>query len=577
MSPDVKARRVSNTTGLARTFPCGRFNRLLTPKKVLATLLFAFCIFNFELMPQPAAQAADLTVWVVPALARVKPSDVPGTSTQMSIYAALGEYQSFQIIVQAPAGGLTNVNLSASDLVGPDGQILSSSNLSLFREYYLTIAAGQTSPDWRGSNRPLGPGTYPDGLIPFVDPDTGDSLTGGDLQAVPCSVAEGQNQPFWVDVFVPRSAAAGTYSGTLTMTSDQGEALVTLTLKVWNFTLPLTPAFQSSMLVWDDAHKRSTDKELMRNRLMPSNVSDGTEASDLINNWGLSLSNIPLYSGTAYGQCTPDRLVPTVSEVQNAARPFRSWGLSVYDYSFDEVDDCTSLFPTIIRWAQSLHQADVPQLITMAPNPALYDDGLGTGRSAVDIWVMQPDTYDHAQSYNPPRVTYVLNKGDQAWSYQGLVEDAYSPKLEIDFSPMNFRIFGLINQSLGLTGFLYWRVDGWLSGTGVASWDNVFYHESGSTYPGEAIWVYPGEAVGMDRKVAPSMRLRWFRDGVQDYEYVELLKGLGQGDWALNQTRTVASDWTNWTRDPDAIENVHQTLAQKIEELSGPPPDHGLH
>ena len=33
-----------------------------------------------------------------------------------------------------------------------------------------------------------------------------------------------------------------------------------------------------------------------------------------------------------------------------------------------------------------------------------------------------------------------LAKGDAVWSYNTLVQDAYSPKWEIDFDPINFRI-----------------------------------------------------------------------------------------------------------------------------------------
>ena len=59
-----------------------------------------------------------------------------------------------------------------------------------------------------------------------------------------------------------------------------------------------------------------------------------------------------------------------------------------------------------------------------------------------------------AQSY-----LSALAKGDEVWSYNTEVQDPYSPKWEIDFAPINFRIQpGFINQSLHLTGLLYWSV-----------------------------------------------------------------------------------------------------------------------
>src|SRR6185503_3317918 len=101
--------------------------------------------------------------------------DSAGTGTQATLSAARGEYESFQIAIQAPQGGLTNVNASISDLSGPNGAVIAKSNFSLFREKYVYVR--QSSPNWGGANQPLGAGWYPDALIPFADPSTGKPLS----------------------------------------------------------------------------------------------------------------------------------------------------------------------------------------------------------------------------------------------------------------------------------------------------------------------------------------------------------------------------------------------------------------
>ena len=118
--------------------------------------------------------------------------------------------------------------------------------------------------------------------------------------------------------------------------------------------------------------------------------------------------------------------------------------------------------------------------------PQLYDDGLGTGRSAVDIWTMLPLAYNDAQSFSRPRnVTYVLQKGDKAWSYNDLVQDSYSPKWELDFLPINYRIqAGFISQSLGLTGLLYWSVDDWSANP----WENPQGRSESLIIPEKVCW-----------------------------------------------------------------------------------------
>ncbi|HVW08190.1 MAG TPA: DUF4091 domain-containing protein, partial [Bryobacteraceae bacterium] len=230
-------------------------------------------------------------------------------------------------------------------------------------------------------------------------------------------------------------------------------------------------------------------------------------------------------------------------------------------YSTDEIINCTALYPTIRQWGYNLHQAGVKNLATLPPIPDLMDDGSGTGRSAVDYWAVM------SISYNPTYVAQALNKGDEVWSYTALVQDSYSPKWQIDFAPINFRIQpGFISQSLGFTGILYWRVDAWSSDPWNQINDQGEY--SSNNYPGEGVLVYPGYQVGIDG-VAPSMRLKWIRDGVDDYDYVQLLRNAGEGSWALGLSASVAPDWTNWTRDTNALANVRYQLGTELDRIYG--------
>src|SRR5262249_17698619 len=133
-------------------------------------------------------------------------------------------------------------------------------------------------------------------------------------------------------------------------------------------------------------------------------------------------------------------------------------GLFLYDYSADEISNCPNLYSKVQQWGYNMHQAGIRNLVTMAPVSELFDDGSGTGRSAVDIWTILPVQYSSSQA----TINQALAKGDAVWSYNTLVQDAYSPKWEIDFDPMNFRIQpGFLSQSLNLTGILYWRADLW--------------------------------------------------------------------------------------------------------------------
>src|SRR5262249_26369293 len=153
-----------------------------------------------------------------PSLHRVGMTEAPGSNgAQVHLSAARGEYESFQIVTTGSSKGLTNVNVTVSDLQGPNGQVISKNNFTLFREKYMHVTS--SSPN-RGSNHPLPPGWYADALIPFTDPATGKPPVNASLKAVPFDVKSGNNQPVWVDLLVPRGAAAGEYSGTYTVTSN---------------------------------------------------------------------------------------------------------------------------------------------------------------------------------------------------------------------------------------------------------------------------------------------------------------------------------------------------------------------
>jgi len=494
-------------------------------------------------------------VWTVPSLRRVGMFDAPGYAPQAQLYSAQNAYTAFQIAVNGGPGGLANVNLALSDLQGPG--IISASSYNPYVEGYVYV--NQSSPNWGGSNQPLGAGWYADSLIPFKDPATGAPLNNQAAGGVPITVPPGQNRVFWVDLLVPQGAPPGQYSGTFTVTSSQGAFTGNISLTVWNFALPATPSFKSAFLFWTSGNLASQE-ELIRHRLMPATVSPADEQTLMA--MGLNAAGVGPFSGASAGDCNMS--APPSVEQFRASAAAQQPGLFLYDYSADEITGCTNLFGSIVAWARNMHAAGINNLVTMAPTPALFNDGTGTGRSAVDIWVMLPLEYDA----NLGNVQQALAKGDQAWSYNTLVQDSYSPKWEIDFDPINFRIQpGFLSQSLGLTGLLYWRVDDFTSNP----WSNPNNQGwfSSNNYPGEGMLVYPGANVGLNQ-VVPSMRLKWIRDGVEDYEYLQILKQSNPA-LATQIANSVGASWSNWTRDANAIEQARIQAGNAIQAAVGAP------
>jgi len=81
---------------------------------------------------------------------------------------------------------------------------------------------------------------------------------------------------------------------------------------------------------------------------------------------------------------------------------------------------------------------------------------------------------------------------------------------------------------------------------------------------GDGLLVYPGDAIGLRDYVVPSIRLKWIRDGVNDFDYIELLKKTGRGEYAMSVVRQVDKNWETWTT-PNELEEARRGLGEALD------------
>jgi hypothetical protein len=488
-----------------------------------------------------AARAGDLVeAWLVPSLERVSREGPAGKGSSLTIHAARGECESFQVAVRAGRGGPPAVGLT----VRPPA----SSALSLYREHFVEVRPARAVPV-RG-NPPLGPGWYADALIP-LEPSRAEDGRGLHAEIG----IKGGTEVFWIDVCPEAEARAGKASMPVIVRAGEAEFSFAVELNVWDFSLPAQPALDSVFRVAtkSDAVRR----ELLKNRLMPLHTSP-LDAPGLIDGYGLKSASLGYWTGADGKHCKfspPPKAAAVLKEAS-----YYDQRLHLYNYSADEIDGCRGQAEKMKAWARALHAAGVDNMVTMKPTPALYDDGSGSGRSAVDIWVLLPEMHVSAGR----RVQEVLAKGDKVWSYNALIQDEYSPKWQIDFDPINFRIQpGFMNFRLGLTGLLYWQVDRWTK----APWSDVLTYTNGQyDFHGEGMLVYPALAP-YSKTVAPSMRLKWLRDGVDDYDYFAILKRYGCTSQATAMADPVARSWQHWSKDGRVLARQRVSLGDYVERV----------
>jgi hypothetical protein len=497
------------------------------------------------------SSSASPQVWVKNSMERVMLQDPAEDVHNIHLYAARGEYESFQIAIKASQYDAVVTDIQVSDLNGLENRLISQDNITLFREHYVNISKPSPT-SIMNRVKPLGKGWYPDGLIPFVDPQTKADLVNAELDAIPLKLKQGTNQTIWVDIFVPRDTSANDYQGTYTIVSDHGKITGKILLTVWNFELPLKPSLQSAFLSWEQSDK-NTLIELLKHRVMPAAKINPEDERELIDQWGLTSVRLPFWSGANYQTCSMNP-APSISTIREEGLKHQL-DLMLYAYATDEIDNCEGLRQPLQEWAKNIKRAGIKHLAVMAPIPEFYDQ--------VDIWVVNPERYDAAGE----KITEVLRQGKEIWFYTFFAPRDNSPVWLIDFEPINHRIAqGFINQSLGLTGLLYWRVDTWTDDP----WNNVDTnpHPDGPEhYPGEGMLIYPGQQVGISGAIA-SMRLKWIREGVEDYEYIEILKRGGYYDWAMKAVGEVAQDLHNWNQDPAVLNAIRLKLGAKIHQLS---------
>lgn len=181
---------------------------------------------------------------------------------KIKLFGAKNEVVSFNAIIESAVRSASNVSVSFGQLTGPGGAKISSApttgngvfnyvgrNIELFYVRYLPIlglskmsyefyderhvpkrlrrpftGAGMGTGTW--SNRPDAGKYYPEIAVPYELVNT-------------FSIAQGKNQSIWADVYIPKTAPSGLYTGTLVVKEGTNTSYsIPVELQVRNFSLP---------------------------------------------------------------------------------------------------------------------------------------------------------------------------------------------------------------------------------------------------------------------------------------------------------------------------------------------------
>lgn len=538
---------------------------------------------------------ADWKVWSATDTRRILRDAPAGKSREVRLSAARNEWESFQILLRsdAPVKGVTVV---PGDLSGPDGALLRAADARLFRQHqlHLTVAT------WR--NTAFKPGWYPDPLIPFRHPQTGEALRGAQFSAAPFDLPAGETHGFWIDVHVPPGAKAGVYKGTYRVTAEGGKAVeIAVTLTAWDFELPRVSTLRTALgspagrMRGYYSQRAKAGKE----KAPADWAAVDAQCAELLTRHRINATPPP---GSLVPQAQPDGSFHIPKEQVDAFRAFvdryhvnafmaphprsavkdpekerdklRAW-LKSWDAAAKELDRPGVLFYTYLKdepnkeeeyhyvqkWGRAVCSAKSALKVLVVEQTWTQDEKWGDLYGCIDIWcplfsLFRPESAAKRQAL-----------GETLWTYTALCQREPTPWWHIDYPLLHYRVPAWIAWRYRIRGLLYWG--------GMSFWRQVDdpwtdpktldrrKDGKGPMWNGEGTLVYPGRAVGYDG-IASSLRLKALRDAIEDYEYLAICERRGLAAEAEKIILPLAGSWFQWEKDPAAYEAARAKLAELI-------------
>lgn len=236
----------------------------------------------------------------------------------------------------------------------------------------------------------------------------------------------------------------------------------------------------------------------------------------------------------------------------------KDWLDRAYVYWFDE--PTVEIYPEVMKVFGTLkrHAPRLRRLLTEQPEKELA--------GGPNLWC--PMLLNFHSPDEPARRA----AGDDFWWYVCTMPKAPFATLFIDHAGIELRTWLWQTWGEKVSGILVWATTVWnchsryLGGRQDPWTDAMSWDESGNAWGnGDGRFFYPPKS-GEDP--VPTMRVAMLRDGLEDYEYFAILRGLDPTNPLLSVPKDVYGALDSFSRTPDAIEAHRLRLAREIERLT---------
>jgi hypothetical protein len=268
----------------------------------------------------------------------------------------------------------------------------------------------------------------------------------------------------------------------------------------------------------------------------------------------------------------------------------KGWLDEAFVYWFDEPSPDQYAF--VKNGFDKLKKASpgINRMLTEQPEPPLY--------GGPNIYCVVSYLYKHEIAEQRRA------QGDKFWWYICTGPKAPYCTLFIDHPGTELRVWLWQSWQRNIEGILIWQSNYWTSDAAYPDpdqpqnpYEDPMGWVSGYSTPkgtkktwgnGDGRFIYPPEAAADAHPTEPvldgpvdSIRWEMLRDGIEDYEYLAILKRLleskkamlsperyNEFSWLLEVPENITKDMTHFTIDPEPIEKRRRMVAEAIEKLS---------
>jgi hypothetical protein len=503
------------------------------------------------------------------------------------LFASRNEIVGFQLILEASGSGANHVSVLL-DTLFTDGDLITNTGgigdpydyvgkrIELFVTQYLYVPTRSSySGSWGwGGARALPDDEYlgwiPDALVPFESPH-GDRASG--QGGAPFRILPGTSQSVWIDITVPRTQKPGMYVGTIVVT-EAGFVTqrIPVFLRVYDATLPDEThvrnffAYGAPLMEMHPGVQVGTGEyhAMLRKYMNMAHrhrmtLADGGRTVDEFSAWmgGYYSGEFyrPQYNYEGPGEGAGEK-VYSIGTYDQPSHGFLSGfdppTREQWQLASDRWETWFSQFaPATLRFKYMIDEPEFEEHPTIKERASWILSNPGPGKNlgifcatrlhpdlvgSINVWgltaqsgYVSPDGV--SSGYDLPKVAERKAAGEIVGIYNG-TRPSFGQASALDTRATDNRANPWIMWKYDVDFYFLFDVAGFCY-TKVNSWADQRSVVHGSVLWGDGFWIYagedkfhPGESRGLRGPIA-SLRMKNWRRGVQDYEYLWVAKQTG--------------------------------------------------